>query len=206
MVSSKEWRMLPSVVTWGSAEKFARVSAHVPSGGAIAAADGILAASKALGDVAAWLGFDPGPGILGVVTTLAESSGKLMETATALGMIADAVGKVGTAFSALSANPEVALNTIDTLVSMDATKIQTLQDVSLAMERVTNANQQLRGENQAVRTGAAIGEAGGMGGNASIVNSTTVGNTNMIVSPPGGRNADPSILFSGERYYSMIYR
>jgi hypothetical protein len=57
-----------------------------------------------------------------------------------------------------------------------------------------------------MRTGAAIGEAGGMGGNASIVNATTVGNTNMIVSPPGGRNSDPSILFSGERYYSMLYR
>ena len=173
---------------------------------AIAASNTLLAAGNILGDIASYLGFDPGPGILGVITTLASQSAQLLQTATALLTIADAVEKVGAAFGALSANPEIALETISTLVSMDATKIQNLQDVSLAMERVTTANQQLRGENQAMRTGAAIGEAGGMGGNASIVNATTVGNTNMIVSPPGGRNSDPSILFSGERYYSMLYR
>ena len=100
----------------------------------------------------------------------------------------------------------MALETIDTLVSMDATKIQTLQDVSLALERVTNANQQLKGENQAQQMGAAVGAGAVPGGNAAMVNTTNIGSTNMVISPPSGRNTDPSIMFSGERYYSMIYR
>ena len=133
---------------------------------------------------------------------LAQVSGQLMQTATALNMIASAIQSIATAFGQLG-NSEAALETIEQIISLDATQIQTLQDVSMAMDRIMSANQQLRGENQAAQIGAAAG-AGAGGAIAISTNSNASTNALMLSAP--GRSTDPSILFSGERYYSMIYR
>jgi hypothetical protein len=175
-------------------------------GAATVAATAMIGGAK----LASYLGSLMGMGdisVLDQIFALADNSERLLVVANSLMTIADAIERIGSAFSSFAADPEIALETIDTLVSMDATKIQTLQDVSLALERVTNANEQLRGENQAEKMGAAIGGGmGSAGGNAAVVNTTNIGSTNMIMPHPSGRNTDPSILFSGERYYSMIYR
>ena len=170
---------------------------------AIGVANGILAVSEGLGDVAAWLGFDPGPGIVGTVLTLAGVSDKLMVTANALNIIASALERIGTAMTSLN-DSEMALETIDTLISLDATQMQTLQDVSIAMDRVMSANEKLKEEKQVQQIGGAVGQ--GTGAVNTIVNSSSVGGNSIVMPSPSGRNPDPSILFSGERYYSMVYR
>lgn len=170
---------------------------------AIGVANGILAVSEGLGDVAAWLGFDPGPGIVGTVLTLAGVSDKLMVTANALNIIASALERIGTAMTSLN-DSEMALETIDTLISLDATQMQTLQDVSIAMDRVMSANEKLKEEKQVQQIGGAMGQ--GTGTVNTIVNTSSVGGNSIVMPSPSGRNPDPSVLFSGERYYSMVYR
>lgn len=170
-------------------------------GAAIGTVNTILAAGQAIGGIAKWLGFDPGPGIMGVINTLANQAPALMTTANALSAIADALERIGSAMNSF-ANGEMAMQTVDALVSLDATQLQTLQDVSLAMEKVSNANDQLKSQ----RTEAQMMAASTEGGSATIVNNSSVGTNNVMFPPSGGRNPDPSIMFSRERYYSMIYR
>lgn len=170
-------------------------------GAAITATNAILGAGEIIGGIAKWLGFDPGPGIVGVINTLASQAPALMTTANALSAIADAMERIGSALNSF-ANGEVAMQTVDALVSLDATQLQTLQDVSIAMEKVSTANDQLKSE----RTEAQMMAAGGEMLSPTVVNNSSVGTNNMLFPPSGGRNPDPSIMFSRERYYSMIYR
>ena len=81
--------------------------------------------------------------------------------------------------------------------------MQTLHDVSMAMDKISSANKQLTGENQAGQLGAAAGSGAGM---AIVSNNSSSSNSTAIIGSPTGRSTDPSILFSSERYYSMIYR
>lgn len=170
-------------------------------GTATAIATGLIAATQVASAFAGFFGLGT-VSVLDQIFGLAKVSGQLMQTATALNMIASAIQSLATAFTQLG-SAEEALQTIDQIVSLDATQIQTLQDVSMAMDRIMSANQQLRGENQAGQ----IGAAAGMGaGGAIAINTNSNASTNALVMSAPGRSTDPSILFSGERYYSMIYR
>ena len=173
----------------------------------IGLATAVIAATKMASAIGSWLGLGE-VSVLDQIFGLAEISDKLMQTAMALMMIADAIKTIGDAFITLDASGGNGLETIEKIVAMDATQIKTLQDVSLAMEKVSSANQQLKGENEAMKVGAAIGNMGGAGGgNATVItNMSSGGSMNMFMGGKSGRNSDPSILFSGERYYSMIYR
>ena len=168
----------------------------------IIAANAALAMADVVGDIASWLGFDPGPGIIGTILSLAGASDKLIVTANALGAIASALERIGSAMGSLN-DSEMALETIDTLVSLDATQIQTLQDVSIAMDRVMSANEKLKEEKQVQQMSGAQSGAASVN---TIVNSSNVGGSSVLLPSPSGRNSDPSIMFSAGRYYSMIYR
>jgi len=170
-------------------------------GTATAIATGMIAATQVASAFASFFGMGT-VSVLDQLFGLAQVSGQLMQTATALNMIASAIQSIATAFGQLG-NSEAALETIEQIISLDATQIQTLQDVSMAMDRIMSANQQLRGENQAAQIGAAAG-AGAGGAIAISTNSNASTNALMLSAP--GRSTDPSVLFSGERYYSMIYR
>jgi len=174
-------------------------------GAAIGFATLAVAATQVASVIGSFFGFGK-VSILDQIFGMAAMSDKLMETAVALTMIAEAISSIGEAFANIEGS-EGALETIDELVSMDATQIQTLQDVSLAMDRVMNANQKLKEEKQLeTATAAAMaGGGGGLGGTNAIVATNSFGTSNFYAAPKS-RNADPSILFSGERYYSMIYR
>ena len=170
-----------------------------------ATAVGIATGMLALVAVASVIGSFFGMGkinVLDQIFGLAQISGKLMQTANALNMIATAMQTLASALSTMGDSTS-ALETLDTIMSLDATQMQTLQDVSMAMDKISSANKQLTGENQAGKIGDAAGSGAGL---AVVTNSSNSSNSTAIIGSPTGRSTDPSILFSSERYYSMIYR
>lgn len=191
------------------------------AGGLIAAAAGVMALAAAVGAFSLAMGVGSiGGAVTGAISGLASAVGlgptsvfdqimsfaamsdKLAVAANALSTMATAIERLGAALGSFPDSAS-AMETIDKIVSLDATQIQTLQDVSLAMDKIMSANEQLRGERNAAQMEAAMG--GGVGGN-TIVAASNSGTSNMLFPAPSGRSNDPSILFSGERHYSMIYR
>lgn len=170
-------------------------------GGAVGIATTLLAATAIASAIGAFFGLGK-VSILDQIFGLASISGKLMETANALNMIATAMQSLASALSTMGDSTS-ALETLDTIISLDATQMQTLHDVSMAMDKISSANKQLTGENQAGQLGAAAGSGAGM---AIVSNNSSSSNSTAIIGSPTGRSTDPSILFSSERYYSMIYR
>lgn len=170
-------------------------------GAAVGIATAVLAATAIASAIGAFFGLGKAS-VLDQIFGLASISGKLMETANALNMIATAMQTLASALSTMGDSAS-ALETLDTIISLDATQMQTLHDVSMAMDKISSANKQLTGENQAGQLGAAAGSGAGM---AIVSNNSSSSNSTAIIGSPTGRSTDPSILFSSERYYSMIYR
>ena len=170
-------------------------------GAAVGIATAVLAATAIASAIGAFFGLGK-VSVLDQIFGLASISGKLMETANALNMIATAMQTLASALSTMGDSTS-ALETLDTIISLDATQMQTLHDVSMAMDKISSANKQLTGENQAGQLGAAAGSGAGM---AIVSNNSSSSNSTAIIGSPTGRSTDPSILFSSERYYSMIYR
>ena len=170
-------------------------------GAAVGIATAVLAATAIASAIGAFFGLGK-VSVLDQIFGLASISGKLMETANALNMIATAMQTLASALSTMGDSAS-ALETLDTIISLDATQMQTLHDVSMAMDKISSANKQLTGENQAGQLGAAAGSGAGM---AIVSNNSSSSNSTAIIGSPTGRSTDPSILFSSERYYSMIYR
>ena len=170
-------------------------------GAAVGIATTLLAATAIASAIGAFFGLGKAS-VLDQIFGLASISGKLMETANALNMIATAMQTLASALSTMGDSAS-ALETLDTIISLDATQMQTLHDVSMAMDKISSANKQLTGENQAGQLGAAAGSGAGM---AIVSNNSSSSNSTAIIGSPTGRSTDPSILFSSERYYSMIYR
>ena len=170
-------------------------------GVAVGIATAVLAATAIASAIGAFFGLGK-VSVLDQIFGLASISGKLMETANALNMIATAMQTLASALSTMGDSAS-ALETLDTIISLDATQMQTLHDVSMAMDKISSANKQLTGENQAGK----IGDAAGSGaGNAMMISKNSSSNNTTMMGSVSGRNDDPSILFSSERYYSMIYR
>ena len=163
--------------------------------------NGAFGSLMSTGSIGAFFGLGKAS-VLDQIFGLASISGKLMETANALNMIATAMQTLASALSTMGDSAS-ALETLDTIISLDATQMQTLHDVSMAMDKISSANKQLTGENQAGQLGAAAGSGAGM---AIVSNNSSSSNSTAIIGSPTGRSTDPSILFSSERYYSMIYR
>ena len=140
--------------------------------------------------------------ILDQIIGMAQIGDKLMQTANALQMIADAIGKISASLASMSGS-QVGMEMVNKLISLDATQIKTLQDVSIAMEKVMSTNEKLKGEAESARMGQAVGA----GANAAMMvnNNTSVGSSTMML-PMSGRMTDPSILFSSARYHAMTYR
>ena len=170
-------------------------------GAAVGIATAVLAATAIASAIGAFFGLGK-VSVLDQIFGLASISGKLMETANALNMIATAMQTLASALSTMGDSTS-ALETLDTIISLDATQMKTLHDVSMAMDKISSANKQLTGENQAGQLGAAAGSGAGM---AIVSNNSSSSNSTAIIGSPTGRSTDPSILFSSERYYSMIYR
>ena len=170
-------------------------------GASVIMANGMMAMSAVASAIGAFFGMG-NISILDQIFGLAQMSSKLKETANALQMIAGAMQSLASSFSLMSDSAE-ALETIDAILSLNANEIQTLQDVSVAMDKISSANKQLNSENQAGK----IGDAAGSGaGNAMMISKNSSSNNTTMMGSVSGRNDDPSILFSSERYYSMIYR
>jgi len=171
---------------------------------AFAAATAIGAISGAVGGIVSEAtemvtGEETGP--IDQILMIANRADDIMKAATAIQTLGTAIQTLASAFSSLETSSG-AMDTINKLINLDATQLQTLQDVSVAMDRVMTANDRLRAENQANLSGAA---AGGGAAAVMVTNNTSVGSSSMIF-PTSGRNPDPSVVFSSTRYYSMIYR
>lgn len=177
----------------------------VAFGIAAAAATVALGAAKISSGLMSFLGFGE-TNILDQIFLLAEKAVPLMVVADSLERIAQSMSSLAGAFSQFG-DAEAGLETLDRIANLDATQMQNLRDVSMAIDSVLRANRELTVQNEAALVGQAAGGAAGSGvGSVGVNTVTNFGGSNIFVAGASSRNNDPSIMFSGERYYSMAYR
>lgn len=176
--------------------------------GAFSAAMGVGGAAEAVGGVfsavgnkiSSFISGEEKKSVFDQIMAFAASSGELMIAANALNIMASAIERLGVALGAFPESAE-GMGIVNKLVNLDATQIKTLQDVSMAMDKVMTTNEKLKGEAESAR----MGQAAGAGAAVVVSNNSNVGSSTMML-PTSGRITDPSVLFSSARYHAMTYR